>query len=143
MATYVSSQNIQVKRRKQAENCWRSKGELISDVVLLIPPHGYARVGRPVMNYNKEGWKERHREGKRKKGRERERERERERRSEREREMVERKEKDKEISVVSRTAVVSWAVDRDVLLWTSTHRRASIGQQVRAYSYQFYVDTGC
>ena len=31
--------------------CWRSKDELISDVLLWTPTHGCARVGRPVRTY--------------------------------------------------------------------------------------------
>ena len=31
--------------------CWRSKDELISDVLLWTPTHGCARVGRPARTY--------------------------------------------------------------------------------------------
>ena len=33
------------------EHCWRSKNELISDILLLIPSHERARVGRPARTY--------------------------------------------------------------------------------------------
>ena len=32
-------------------HCWRSKDELISDVLLWTPTHGCARVGRPARTY--------------------------------------------------------------------------------------------
>ena len=34
-----------------AGHCWRSKDELISDVLLWTPAHGCARVGRPARTY--------------------------------------------------------------------------------------------
>ena len=33
------------------EHCWRSKDELINDVLLWTPPHGHTSVGRPVKTY--------------------------------------------------------------------------------------------
>ena len=35
----------------QTGHCWRSKDELISDVLLWTPTHGCARVGRPARTY--------------------------------------------------------------------------------------------
>ena len=32
-------------------HCWRSKDELISDILLWTPTHGCARVGRPARTY--------------------------------------------------------------------------------------------
>ena len=31
--------------------CWRSKDELISDILLWTPTHGHTRVGRPAKTY--------------------------------------------------------------------------------------------
>ena len=31
----------------------------------------------------------------------------------------------------------------DILLWTTLHRRASVGQPARTYLQQLYIDTGC
>ena len=42
---------IQVRRIRNARNCWRSKDELISDVLRWTLSHGRAKVGRPVI-YN-------------------------------------------------------------------------------------------
>ena len=39
------SQAIRVRRTKHAGHCWRSKDELISDVLLWKPTHGHASVG--------------------------------------------------------------------------------------------------
>ena len=45
------TKTIQVRRTRHAGHCWRSKDELISDVLLWIPTHGCARVGRPARTY--------------------------------------------------------------------------------------------
>ena len=37
---------IQVRRTRHAGHCWRSKDELISDILLWSPSHGRAKVGR-------------------------------------------------------------------------------------------------
>ena len=42
------SKTFQTRRARHAEHYWRSKGELISDVLLRIPLHGRARVDRPL-----------------------------------------------------------------------------------------------
>ena len=42
---------IQVRRTRHAGHCWRSKDELISDVLLWTPTHGFASVGRPARTY--------------------------------------------------------------------------------------------
>ena len=36
---------------KHAGHCWRSKDELISGVLLWIPSHGHASIGRPTRTY--------------------------------------------------------------------------------------------
>ena len=45
------TKTIQVRRTRHAGHCWRSKYELISDVLLWTPAHGCARVGRPARTY--------------------------------------------------------------------------------------------
>ena len=42
---------IKVKRTRHAGHCWRSRDELISDVLLWIPSHGRAKAGRPTRTY--------------------------------------------------------------------------------------------
>ena len=42
---------IQVRRTKHAGHCWRSKDELISDVLLWSLSHGRAKAGRPARTY--------------------------------------------------------------------------------------------
>ena len=43
--------NTQQYKIRHAGHCWRSKDELISDVLLWTPTHGCARVGRPARTY--------------------------------------------------------------------------------------------
>ena len=45
------SKIIQIRRSRHAGHCWRSKVELISDVLLWAALHGRAKVGRPARNY--------------------------------------------------------------------------------------------
>ena len=42
---------IQVRRTRHAKHCWRSKEELISDVLLWTPAYGQANAGRPARTY--------------------------------------------------------------------------------------------
>ena len=42
---------IQVRRTRHAEHCWRSRDELISDVLLWTPTYGRAKAGRPARTY--------------------------------------------------------------------------------------------
>ena len=42
---------IQVRRTRHARHCWRSKDELISDVLLWTPTYGQAKAGRPAWTY--------------------------------------------------------------------------------------------
>ena len=42
---------IQVKRTTHTGHCWRSKDELISDVLLWTPTYGQAKAGRPAQTY--------------------------------------------------------------------------------------------
>ena len=45
------TKTIQVRRTRHAGNCWRSRDELISDVLLWTPTHGRAKAGRPARTY--------------------------------------------------------------------------------------------
>ena len=45
------TKTIQVRRTRHAGHCWRSKDELISDVLLWTPAYGQAKAGRPVQTY--------------------------------------------------------------------------------------------
>ena len=45
------TKTIQVRRTRHAGHCWRSKGELISDVLLWTPTYGCAKAGRPARTY--------------------------------------------------------------------------------------------
>ena len=40
-----------VRRTRHAGHCWRSRDELIRDVLLWIPTHGRAKAGRPARTY--------------------------------------------------------------------------------------------
>ena len=42
---------IQVRRTRHAGHCWRSRDELISDVLLWTPTYGRAKAGRPARTY--------------------------------------------------------------------------------------------
>ena len=45
------AKTIQVRRTRHAGHCWRSRDELISDVLLWTPKHGRAKSGRPARTY--------------------------------------------------------------------------------------------
>ena len=45
------TKTIQVRRTRHAGHCWRSKDELISDVLLWTPTYGRAKAGRPPRIY--------------------------------------------------------------------------------------------
>ena len=45
------SKTIQVRRTRHGWYCWRSKDELVSDVLLWIPAYGQAKEGRPARTY--------------------------------------------------------------------------------------------
>ena len=73
------TKTIQVRRTRHAGHCWRSKDELIRDVLLWTPSHGQAKAGWPARTYiqqlcvntrcspddlpeamdNRDGWRER------------------------------------------------------------------------------------
>ena len=45
------TRTIQVKRTRHAGHCWRSRDELIIDVILWTPTYGQAKAGRPARTY--------------------------------------------------------------------------------------------
>ena len=45
------TKTIKIRRTRHAGHCWRSKYELVSDVLLWTPFHGRAKAGRPVRTY--------------------------------------------------------------------------------------------
>ena len=45
------TKTIQVRRTRHAGHCWRSRDELIRDVLLWIPTHGREKAGRPARTY--------------------------------------------------------------------------------------------
>ena len=45
------TKTIQVRRTRHAGHCWRSRDELISDVLLWTPTHGRTKAGRPARTY--------------------------------------------------------------------------------------------
>ena len=66
------TKTIQVRRTRHAGHCWRSRDELMSDMLLWTSSHGQAQVGHPARIYiqedlpeamdYREGWRERVRE---------------------------------------------------------------------------------
>ena len=42
---------IKIRRTRHAGHCWKSRDELLSDVLLWTPSHGRAKVGRPAQTY--------------------------------------------------------------------------------------------
>ena len=45
------TKTIQVRWARHAGHCWRSKDELVSDVLLWTPTYGQAKAGRPSRTY--------------------------------------------------------------------------------------------
>ena len=45
------TKTIQVRQTRHTGHCWRSRDELISDVLLWTPSHGRAKAGRPARTY--------------------------------------------------------------------------------------------
>ena len=45
------TKTIQVRQTRHAGHCWRSKDELVSDVLLSTPTYGQAKTGRPARTY--------------------------------------------------------------------------------------------
>ena len=47
----LSRKLFKLGRTRHAGHCWRSRDELIRDVLLWIPTHGRAKAGRPARTY--------------------------------------------------------------------------------------------
>ncbi len=45
------TKTIQARRTRHVGHCWRSRDELISDVLLWTPTYGRAKAGRPARTY--------------------------------------------------------------------------------------------
>ena len=45
------TKTIQIRRTRHAGHCWRSRDELISDVLLWNPTYGWAKAGWPARTY--------------------------------------------------------------------------------------------
>ena len=45
------TKTIQVRRTRHAGHCWRSRDELISDILLWNPTYDRAKAGRPTRTY--------------------------------------------------------------------------------------------
>ena len=45
------TKTIKVRRTRHAGHCWRSRDELVSDVLLWTPSHGRAKAGWPARTY--------------------------------------------------------------------------------------------
>ena len=45
------TKTIQARRTRHAGHCWRSKDELVSDVLLWTPAYGQSKAGRPARTY--------------------------------------------------------------------------------------------
>ena len=52
------TKTIQVRRTRHAGHCWRSKDELISDVLLWTPAYGQAKAGPPTRTYIQQLWED-------------------------------------------------------------------------------------
>ena len=52
------TKTIQVRRTRHAGHCWRSRDELISDVLLWTPTYGRAKAGRPARTYIPQLWED-------------------------------------------------------------------------------------
>ena len=52
------TKTIQVRRTRPAGHCWRSRDELISDVLLWTPAHGRANAGRLARTYIQQLWED-------------------------------------------------------------------------------------
>ena len=50
----IIMKNIQVRQTRHVGHCWRSRNELISDILLWTPSHGRAKAGWPARTYIQE-----------------------------------------------------------------------------------------
>ena len=142
------TKTIQVRRTRHAGHCWRSRDELIMDVLLWTPTHGRVKAGRPARTYiqqiyedtgccpedlpeamnDREKWRERVRDIRASR-------------------TVRPPASYLENYSRTRHAGPCWRsrdeLISDVLLWTPTHDRAKAGRPARIYIQQLCEDTGC
>ena len=45
------TKTIQARRTRHAGHCWRSKDEIVSDILLWTPAYGQSKAGRPAQTY--------------------------------------------------------------------------------------------
>ena len=45
------TKTIQVRQTRYTGHCWRSKDELISNILLWTPSHGQTKIGQPARTY--------------------------------------------------------------------------------------------
>ena len=45
------TKTIQARRTRHARHCWRSKDEIVSDVLLWTPAYGQSKAGRPAQTF--------------------------------------------------------------------------------------------
>ena len=45
------TKTIQARRTRRARHCWRSKDEIVIDVLLWTPAYGHSKAGRPARTY--------------------------------------------------------------------------------------------
>ena len=50
------TKTLKIRRTRHPGHCWKSRDELISDVLLWTPSHGRAKAGRPTRTYIQELW---------------------------------------------------------------------------------------
>ena len=50
------TRTIKIRRSRHAGHCWRSRDELISDVLLWTSSHGRAKARRPARTYIQQLW---------------------------------------------------------------------------------------
>ena len=48
------TKTIKIRRTRHAGYCWRSRDELVSDVLLWTPPQGRAKAGGPAGTYKQQ-----------------------------------------------------------------------------------------
>ena len=48
------TKTIQARRTRHAGHCWRSKDEIVSDVLLWNPAYGQSKAGRPARTYTQQ-----------------------------------------------------------------------------------------
>ena len=50
------TKTIQARRNRHDGHCWRSKDEIVSDVLMWTPAYGQSKAGRPARTYIQQLW---------------------------------------------------------------------------------------